>query len=212
MPLIIAVLIVIVIISCVRNSNKELFRRNKEYTASARKTNAEMERGLVDWYMKRGKSFDDAFQLSKEDMQRAGFEPCIPKDAYKLKIGNSDNIETSECYGYERFDSTAVKNLKQDYRNQCRQKGVEWTKEGECEYVYSEKLPVSAAQYAAYLHRQNTTHQHESVAVGKYFSYLGLGTCEVIALDFEHAMHTVKVLSTGEVRQIPFGDKKITKL
>ena len=218
MPLIIAVLIIIVVVSCARNSNKELKRQNREYTAAARKTNAKMERELVDRYMKYGKSFNEAFDLARKDMISAGYDPCIPRDAYKPKRWNahptsgSNHPETSECPDYDKYDSQAVQKLRSEYRSQCRQKGVKWSRNDEDNYVYSDRLPTTPAQYSAYLNRSVKTHQYESVAVGKYISYLGLGTCEVIALDFESAMHTVKVVKTGEIKQIPFGDKNITRL
>lgn len=218
MLLIIAVLIIIVVLSCAKNSNKELMRRNREYTAAARKTNAKMERDLVDHYMKHGKSFNDAFESARQDMLAAGYEPCIPREAYKPRHwtatlnSGAKYPETSECPDYDKYDSQAVKNLRSDYRMQCEKKDVKWSKNDEDAYVFSDRLPTTPAQYSVYLDRSIKTHQYESVAIGKYISYPGFGTCEVIDLDFEHSMHTVKVLKTGKIKRIPFGDKNITKL
>ena len=215
MPLIIAVLIIIVAVSWAKNSNKELSRQNKEYTAAARKTNAKMERDLVDHYMKHGKSFSDAFESARQDMLSAGYEPCIPREAYKPKrwyappTSGIKPPETSECPEYEKYDSEAVKHLRDDYRRECRMKGVEWSQKDEDAYVYSDKLPTTPAQYSAYLSRLL---KYEAVPVGKYISHTSYGTCEVISLDFEHSMHTVKVVKTGEIKHISFGDKNITKL
>ena len=214
MPLIIAVIVIIVIFVWAIESNKESGRRNREHSAAARKTNAEMERSLVDKHMKHGKPFREAFQAAREDVQKAGFEPCIPMDAYRLRLGccTDSEVETSECPHYEQYDSAAVKHLKSDYKSQCEKSGKKWSKEGEYAFVYGSSFPTTAAQYDAYLSRSLRTHQHEAVAVGRYISYYGFGTCEVVSLDFDHAMHTVKVLKTGEIKQIPFGDKNITKL
>ena len=219
MPLIIIVLAIIVAISWSINSSKEQYRKNKEYTASARKTNAQMERSLVDKYMKLGKCFDEAFEMAKQDMLEAGFEPCIPRDAYKPRYWSASDEafghkrpETSECYNCEQYDSHAVQMLKSDYRSQCQKRGVAYSKNDEDKYVYGDKLPTSAGQYSAYLTRKLKSHQHDAVPVGNYISCLGLGTCEIVDLDYESATHIVKVVQSGEIRRIPFGDKRITKL
>ena len=214
MPLIIVILAIIVLFSWANNSSKNSYNQMSEHTASARKTDAETERALVDKYMKSGMLFDDAFEKSRSDMIENGFDPCIPKSAYKERYWHTDLASiTSECRDCTKYDSRAVRNLRGDYERECRDRGVPGSKEEERKYIYqSGKLPTSPWQYSEYLSNKKRLHVYDAVPVGKYISYLGVGTCEVIDLDFEKGMHTVKVIKTGAIMHIPFGSNRITKL
>ena len=201
MPLIIIVLAVIVACLCARSFNKNSERQNNEYSAAARKTNAKMERNLVDQYMKQGKEFDEAFELARNDMLAAGYEPCIPKNSY--------NGHSSYCKNCEQYDSVAVRELRQDYKTECQNRGVQWSYEGEDEYIYkSGRLPTSAFRY----HQKLSSHWYDAIPVGKYISTPLYGTCEVIDLDYKRSQNIVKILKTGQIVRIPFGDKRITRL
>lgn len=215
MPLIIAVLIVVVVVSSLRNSSKESKREERIHTANSRKTNAKKERLLVDAHMKAGEPFDRAFELARQDIVKAGFEPCIPKTAYKSCQPIWDDlgaVETSECPDFQRYDSNAVRLRREEYKTRCRKAGRKHTEEGEEAYVYGDDFPDTAVKYARYLNNYQKTHQIDAVPVGRYISYRGIGTCEVTALDFDKAEHEVRVVLTGETKTIPFGDKDITKI
>ena len=215
MPLIIAVLAIIVVFSWAGNHSKEAERKNKQYTAAIRRTNARQERLQVDKYMKHGKCFDEAFELARSDMLEDGFEPCIPKDAYKPRLWSEidgDPPETSACPKCEDYDSDAVKHLRNDYRTMCSKRKVPYHRDEEDAYVYSERFPANVTQYTNYLTARQHASIYDAVDVGRYISYLGLGTCEVVDLDFSTSSHVVKVVTTGEIRKIRFGDKKITRL
>ena len=215
MPLIIAILAIIVLCSWANSSSKEGARAQTYHDACARKTDAETERALVDKYMKTGMLFDDAFEMARSDMIKNGFDPCIPKTAYRSRgsIDINTSWSTSECYRCRDYDSEAVKHIRNDYKSECEQKGVPYSESDARRYIYeSGRLPKNAAQYEAYLDRNLRSKRHKAVAVGKYIVYSGFGTCEVVDLDFEKSMHTVKVLRTGEILHVPFGSNRITKL
>ena len=215
MPLIIIVLIIIVLISWGVGIGKDSERKRKQYKASSRKTNAKMEREVVDKYMKYGKPFNEAFELAQKEMIKNGFEPCIPRDAYKPDLWSSSDgtpPETSECPECEKYDSDAIKHLRTEYYILCDKRKEKRTREGEDKYIYGDKLPQTARQYETFLMACQYRGIYDAASVGSYISYSGLGTCEVIDLDVNTSEHIVKVIRTGEIKRISFGDKNITKL
>ena len=71
MPLVIAVLVIIVLLMNAHDSNKKCARDFANREKDRRKTNARKEQGIVDFYMKHGYSFEDAFKNSYNDMIEA---------------------------------------------------------------------------------------------------------------------------------------------
>lgn len=102
MPLIIAILVILVVFVSVRESKKKNDNLAAIREKDSRKTNARMEQQIVDYYMKRGYSFSDAYRKSYEDMVEAGYVPCIPRDAYSK---NTKDQESSFC-GYNGMTSS----------------------------------------------------------------------------------------------------------
>lgn len=213
MPLIIIVLAIIVIFLTARDSNINSQRKQDRYTAEIRKTNAKLEFELVEkFYNQDGCAKDDAIEKAKEELIKLGFEPCIPKSAYRLDSG-------SICvygYGYDcqKLDSHAVRSLNKDFKTRADAANIKFASQEEFdkkqeEYVYN-NLPKTIEEYEHYLHL--SIERSKAVRVGNFLSYPGLGTCEVIALDYDRLQHTVKVISTGEIKQIPFADKRIIRL
>lgn len=214
MPLIIAVLVIIVVFLSAKGFNKESERKQREYTKSIRKTNAKLELELVKKYVKCGKTLDEAINLTHSDLSLAGFEPCIPRTAYSVDADTSKVSIYPRGHSCQDFDSKAVKSLREDFRRETKKSGTEFSSntefEQQCEkYVY-DNLPKTNWQYELYLTR--AIRKLDAVDVGRFISYPGLGTCEVVALDYEKMQHTVKVVKTGQLTKIAFGDKHIIKL
>lgn len=214
MPLIIAVLVIVVVFLSAKGFNKENDRKQREYTAAIRKTNAELELKLVNKYVNSGKTLDEAVNLMQSDLSLAGFEPCIPRTSYSVDTGSGKVSIYPRGHSYQDFDSKAVKSLREDFRRETKKSGVKFSSrkefEEQCEkYVY-DNLPKTNWQYELYLTR--AIRKLDAIDVGKFISYPGLGTCEVVALDYEKMQHTVKVVETGQLTKIAFGDKHIIRL
>ena len=212
MPLIIVVLIIIVVVLNTQGSLKETNRKRREYTNSIRRTNAELELKLINQHIQSGSSLEQAFNLAHSDLARLNFEPCIPQSALSLYEGYA--VVYHRYYNVAKFDSDAVRNLREDFKREAKKSDKKFATREEfdqaCEaYVYS-NLPQTTFEYEQYLRR--SIKKLDAVAVGQYISYPGLGTCEVIALDFNTMQHTVRAVSTGKIVKIAIGDKRIIKL
>ena len=208
MPLIIAVLVIVVVFLSAKGFNKENNRKQREYTASIRRTNAKLECELVKKYVGDGHCLDEAIELVQKDLSANGYEPCIPKSAYRVSGFNVDVCDK------QRFDSAAVKGLREDFHRDTKKAGIDFSTreefEQKCEEYIYDNLPKTNWQYERYL--DLSMKKIEAVDVGRYISYPGLGTCEVIALDYDKLQHTVKVVKTGKITKIAFGDKHIIRL
>jgi hypothetical protein len=102
MPLIIVVVFIIFIFVKLHEDKKEHDKLSAMRQKDRTKTNAVLERRLVDDYMKRGYSFDKAFRQSHEDILTAGYEPCIPRNAYSR---NRNGVQSSYCDNPSQYDS-----------------------------------------------------------------------------------------------------------
>ncbi len=210
MPLIIAVLVIIVVFMSAGASGKEADRKRRQYTAAIRKTNAVLEYELVKKYMDDGLSLDEAIESAQSDLLGSGFEPCIPKTDWHQRLTYSEYIVDD----VERHDSDAVRHLREQFRIETKHSGIKFSDNEEFKkkcnkYVY-DNMPETQWQYEQQLVLSRKRLQ--AVAVGRYISVTGFGTCEVIALDYNKLLHTVKVLKTGQIIKIPFGDKRIIQL
>jgi len=218
MPLIIAVLVILVVFVSVRESKKKNDNLAAIREKDSRKTNARMEQQIVDYYMKRGYSFSDAYRKSYEDMVEAGYVPCIPRDAYSK---NTKDQESSFCgyngiFSVEKFDSFWVK----EKRDEARRK---WFESHNGELMPQEELdaaiydgfPTSVEEYMHDLKR--SAKRSEAYPVGSYIIYPNYGTCEILAHNWigdgsSGGTYTLRVLKTGEtVSHIKIGDSKIRR-
>lgn len=220
MPLIIVVLIILVVIINANESKKKNATLSAIREKDRRKTNAKLEHHILDTYMKHGYSFDEAFKRAYQDMIDAGYDPCIPRSAYK----NREGIESSSCgiYGgndVERYDSFWVQQRRDDAKRKWQQShpGVHISKASPEEI---DKLTYSnypTTEYA-YLHDMKRSASMASAEpVGTFIIYPGLGTCEVLAHNWigdgaAGGTYTLKVLKTGQVvSYVKIGDSKIRK-
>lgn len=213
MPLIIAVVVIIFIFVKIYEGKKEGSKRSAMRTKDRAKTNATLERNIVDQYMKHGYSFDEAFHKAYEDIVALGYEPCIPRNAYSR---NRNGVQSSYCANPRDYDSFWVKQR----RNAIVQ---EWarTHPGERipyetfdEQIY-DNYPLTEAAYLIDMKVQ--TLKTQAVPVGEYLIYPNLGTCEVIAHNYIGdgkfgGTYTLKVLSTGAIVSfVKIGDSKIKR-
>ena len=145
MPLVIVVLIIIVIAISSKDKIKSDALIKKHTDEATRKTNARLERELVDRYMKYGKNFKDAYWLARQDIVMAGFYPCIPETAYDHfqytstydPRDNNGKYESSWCEKCEeKFDSSKVRWKRDKYLKQCYEQRVYPNRLQEYHYIY----------------------------------------------------------------------------
>lgn len=216
MPLVIAVLIIIVLCLNAKDSKKWNNRQSSIYEKNCRKTNARLEQKIMDTYMKHGYSADEAFRKSYDDMLAAGYDPCIPRNAYG---SNSSNCWKPGVGGYERFESHWV---------QQRRKAAiqEWLSKNPRELPCNVPIDeIDAIVYndfpateRAYLHDiERLRRRGQAEPIGTFIIYPGLGTCEILAHNWigdgaAGGTYTLKVLKTGQiVTHVTIGDSKIRK-
>lgn len=217
MPLVFAVLIILVLIVNARESSRKNANKSAFNEKSRRKTNAKLEQRTLDIYMKHGYSFDDAFKKTYADMTSAGYDPCIPREAYN----NQEGIESSKCKGYdiERYDSLLVRQRRQDAITQWEQDhpGTHISKAApeELEFLTYNNFPKTEWQYLHDVKRGAVRASAEPV--GTFIIYPRLGTCEVLAHNWigdgaSGGTYTLKVLKTGKVvTYVKIGDTKIRR-
>lgn len=220
MPLVIAVLVILVLIFNAKDSNKNNARQSAIREKDRRKTNARLEQRTLDMYMKHGYSFDEAFRKSYEDMIAAGYDPCIPRDAYSK---NGDGIQSSFC-GYsffepQKFDSFWVQQRREEAERQWQRShpGTHLVDADPnvIEAMVYERFPTTEAQYLHDIKR--STELAKAEPVGTFIIYPGLGTCEILAHNWigdgaAGGTYTLKVLKTGQVVTcVRIGDNKIRK-
>ncbi len=220
MPLVIAVLIILVLIVNIKDSNAKNATESSIYEKSRRKTNAKLEQRTLDMYMKHGYSFDEAFRKACEDMVSAGYDPCIPRAAYKK---NSAGTQSSFC-GYtffrpEEFDSFLVQQKREDAMREWQQDHpdihISEAPPEEIERMTYDNFPTTESAYLRYLGCSSMKSKAEPV--GSFIIYPGLGTCEVLAHNwigdgYYGGTYTLKVLKTGQVvTHVKIDDKRIER-
>lgn len=219
MPLVIAVIVIIVIFLNAHDSRKKSERDFANREKDRRKTNARMEQGIVDFYMKHGYSFEDAFKNSYNDMIEAGYSPCIPREAYSK---NQDGVQSSFCgfgtwFDVEKYDSFWVTQR----RNSAKRHWHEEHPDGE-ELTTAKLDELTYANYPntvyAYLNDiKRLTNIDQAYPVGSFIIYPSLGTCEILAHNWIQngvmgGYYTLKVLTTGQiVKYVRIGDKQIRR-
>lgn len=212
MPLIIGVVLIIWIFVVVHDKNKDQNRKNANYEKARRKTNAEKERIVLDGYMKQGMTLAEAYEATKAEMIRLGYEPCIPLNAYGTDLYGRKEIHTGEETSYleaesNRFDSDEVKTRKR----LLEKSGKQSTDEN----VYS-GFPNNNVEFEQNLKRQ--TLQFQSIPVGEWITYPGYGTLEILGYEYStlntsKGYYKAKVIKTGEiVTTIEIGDKSIRRV
>lgn len=226
MPLVIAVLIAVAIFATRKDDKKKYDRQVAERAEASRKTNAKLEQRLFDTYLKHGYSPDDAFRQTCQDMCQAGFEPCIPRDAYLE--GKSDYSSLCTCdngwsgrNNLERFrpgayDSTWVHQRREAITRSWKinRPGEELTSE-ELERLTYTNFPKNEQEYQRDINI--SANIFKAAPVGSFIIYPGLGTCEVLGYEWIDSgalggRYKLRVLKTGEmVTHVSIGDEKIRK-
>lgn len=212
MPLVFAVLVIVWLFVVFKDKDTEASRKNAEYELSRRKTNAEKERLILDRCMKQGMTFSEAYAAAQAEMIKLGYDPCIPAKAYGTDYYGVKKIYSGEETSYisavsERFDSDAVKTRKE----MLNDSGLQATDD----MVYS-NFPTTHYEYECDIDRRIL--QLKSIEVGKWFTYPGYGTLEVVGYEYSpfnpgKGYYKAKVIKTGEiVTTIKIGDKGIREI
>ena len=212
MPLVFAVVVIIWLFVVFHDKNKDQNRKNANYEKARRKTNAEKERIVLDGYMKQGMTLAEAYEATKAEMIRLGYEPCIPLNAYGTGLYGRKEIHDGEETSYleaesNRFDSDEVKTRKR----LLQQNGHQAADAG----VYN-NFPTNNYEYVRDLKSQ--TLQFQSIPVGKWITYPGYGTLEILGYNYSpynpsKGYYKAKVIKTGEiVTTIKIGDKSIRQI
>lgn len=215
MPLVFAVLIIAVLLLNAKDFNKEQEKKSALYAKDGRKTNAALEQKIMDTYMKHGLSADEAFQKSYEDIVKAGYEPCIPRDAYGK---NSSCCVLKHSFNPRDFDSSLVRSRRKDITEEWRKLHPNedvWEHRDEIEKQVYEGFPQNEYEYVYDIKRR--TMRMKAEPIGTFIVYPGLGTCEILAHNwigdgYFGGTYTLKVLKTGQVvSYVKIGDKKISR-
>lgn len=217
MPLVFAVLIILVIYFNSKDSAKRNAKRESLHADHLRKTNARLEQSVMNAYMMHGYSADEAFKKSYEDMIAAGYEPCIPRNAYQLNSSKcSKIISDSEI---TRFDSYWVRQRKEAViKEWCKNHPGQYPHEApldKLEAMVYDRFPTNENEYVHDIKR--LSNRSRAASVGTFIIYPGFGTCEVLGHNWigDGALggtYTLRVLKTGEiVTHIKIGDDKIRK-
>lgn len=216
MPLVFFVLIVLVIIFNAKDSAVRCARASGSYAKDMRKTNAILEQRIMDDYMKHGLSADEAFKKSYEEIIAAGYEPCIPREAYG-ENSSWCSKKYKRHFAPEEYDSFLVRDRRKDFRE-------EWcnTHPGEdisphleeIEQLVYQNFPTSIISYKADLNRREK--RKAAVPIGKCIIYPGIGTCEVLAHnwigDGSIGYYSLKVIKNGGVIDfVKIGDPRISR-
>ena len=202
MPLVFAVLIIIAIFVSSSERNKRQESKSARYAVNMRKTNATLEYKLLNKYMEYGFSFEKAFCETYEDMAKAGYEPCIPMNAYEVRKGYAE----SRRYPHE-YDSDLVKSRRENIEKKWRVPHPNEDSEDIEREIYKD-FPKTEFEYELDLKRM--TRENTAIPSGEYLIYPGLGTCKV--LEVVGNCYRVKSLSSGDTKYISIDDPKISKI
>lgn len=212
MPLIIAVVAIIVFFVVSHDNKIDRDRNSANRAKDMRKTNAYLERRVLDSFLRQGMTFEEAYRATMYEMPKRGFEPCIPKDAYgnkDRKYGFSEIIdgETSCVPDPGQFDSYAVKMRREE------KYGLYYS--GPIDESLYDGFPTTEGEYVRDLKR--SSFKIMTVNVGEFITYPNYGTCEVIERNINPITQTsgyyvVLVISTGEIKNIKIGDSKIRQV
>lgn len=228
MPLIIAVLVILVIIFNLRDSSKQSAQMSAVHANTRRKTCAYMEHQLVCRYMLHGMSFDEAFQRSYQDMVDAGYEPCIPKEAYfgggekraSTRLGANKYALKKHYYDY---DSQWVRDIfvsKSMYDNRKRVERPHpilpskkyWSPMEVYQEIHKD-FPKTDYEFGKAMDRLSLEHMADPI--GSFLIYPGYGTCEVLGYNYNYdktkGTYVLRCLKTGEIiNHVKIGDPQIS--
>lgn len=208
MLLIIIILCVIVAISCAINDQKDIVRNSSNEALTYRKTNAVLERRIVDGFMKEGKTLDEAYHAGQAEICKRGFSPCIPKSKYgtvgftkDLMVFDTD--ESSYVGDIEEYDSEIVR----ERRKQFRREKIAF----DDELLYAD-FPTN--NYECQKELEGLILRRHAIPKGDLFTMPGIGVLEVVDYDYSKMKYGIgyyiaKETETGETRRVSMSDKRI---
>lgn len=221
MPLVFIVLVILLICVSTSESMKKTSKIMSDREYERRKTNANRERTVLAEYVQQGVPFDDAFKMTYQKMIDEGYDPCIPKNAYKYSRRiDKDRFGEIELTVWcpERYDSFAVSRRRslaiKKWERGHPGKHITKAKPEEIEELIYANFPTNDYEFLKDLDRGGAF--FESIPVGGHLVYPGLGTCEVLAIhwnqDETNGFYDLKVLKTGHVVSfVKITDKKIRR-
>lgn len=211
MIIIILVLCILVVIDSLNNEKKKITREEANHAWDGRKTNASLERNLMDQYIKLGYNIDDAYEKTCKELLTRGFDPTIPKQRYVNKIteeyGYGESKKTHNAYSTrldnpEKYDSYIVKERRENKRR------------GLFEGDIYENFPSDATEFrdeSVRLIKKRSLRQ-----VGSYIICPGKGTCEIIGYKWynnnTYVLYKVKRIEDGKIFYVKSDDHNISYL
>lgn len=216
MPLIFFILLIVVVLMW----SKGVFERDASSNSFAakevRKTNAKRELEIMDGFVKKGYSLDEARSATAKMIIQEGFSPTIPREAYEIR-----STFDGKVYGYRtklysrQYDSAAVR---QRYDRAkyiwllTHDKGEEMP-EPSYDEIYN-NFPKSLSDYKYEVERDRCL--IGAFPKGTLVTKPGYDVCEVVGhtevLGGLGWNYTLKVLRTDELIHVSFKDTSIKKL
>lgn len=222
MPLLFIILVIVVVCICgVEGSRNEL--RKRAIDPGRRSwfdlTNAAKEREIMDSYVKKGYSFDDAYVKTKTDITALGFTPCIPREAYSLAYQDkkcdtrgwmAGHRKPSDCttdISFKEFDSERV---------------AAWYSNAEAFFKdsgYPGGVPYDVFQEKVYNRKKKSWEfeVYRPIPIGRYVTHPLLGECEVLDYYFygdpvSSGRYKLRIVQTGEITtDIVIGDRDLQR-
>ena len=181
-------------------------------------TNAHKEREIMDMYVKRGYSFDDAWRKSHEEIQKLGYYPCIPRMAYSVWYQGQFN---SWC----KTDDRTLETTKIDANKYNSYKSQMWYNGAKNYFAgsgYPGGVPDEVFFDMVYNHKWNRKREWEyevyrPIPIGTLTTHPYLGDCEVVDYIFygnpvNCGRYKLRVLKTGAITtDIAIGDHSLQK-
>ncbi len=207
MPLIFAAVAILTLIVVLHDARKKDARDSADCAKTNRKTNAWLERKLLDGFMRQGMSFGEAYAAAAEETVRLGYDPCIPREAYGNAAGaDLAPEETSWVEDPGAYDSRTVRKRRELLYGQMRVHRNDGR-------IY-EDFP--ADRYGSRKETERRILKHKTIPAGRFIIYPGYGTCEILGHLYDASgtkgYYKVRVVGTGRIETgIPIGDARIRK-
>ncbi len=199
MTFVIIVLFIAFVFVSLHDGKKNYEQSAGDRAKNSRKTNAALERSMVDKYLREGYTFDESFEKAYDYMICSGFDPCIPKKAYRIQ-GRPD-VETSNVPNLEQYDSFIVRTMKTDKKHKIITGDI------------YDNFPSNNFEYDAYLDRSILL--TGAVPVGEYLIHPRYGLCKVLSrkifLSNKNGVYICQRVDTKETVRISLKDKTIRR-
>lgn len=189
-----AVIFFVFIIVWIAETTKKNGQMSDDFVRGTRRTNADLEQEIICKYRPNCASLHEAYCKTIAELNRQGFVPCYPEEAYEDNISawRADNrpfdpnkewvppiranvpavyvksfAKTNYLYG----DSAIIRSRKSDYK-MCS--GKYFNREERDKLVYGTPLPQSSGAYRTELN-DSCKLCDELIRPGSYLNYPGIG-------------------------------------